>query len=491
MLMLPAFRKEYNKAKSLHDRHKFTESLKVLGAVYEQILLCGDKKLTAETIALTGYNNFYLGSYELCLKQFAEAGVLFKELNMMEELATIETSHGATYRRFGLYSLSLFKNLEALTYAFQTPGEYVVASILLNVSCSLYDLGHTGKAFRALDTAILICEKHAGNEKYEMAKMLSLNNKANFMGMQKRFDEMLELLEGSRTIADRYAHISWRNLIESNIAQCLMKLDRHEEAYRILQDVIKKRKNLPDDHHMTNLMKMGVIHKEYLHDDAQFLEYFDKALKLAEKKKMIYRQILIYNNLKSHYLQAGDTGQVQRIGKRLEDLERQDAMNKQTGGIEKLFDASLLAVENKLNEEKQKPGLLHRYDYLTGVYSYTQRKITRHVPFRDIAFGEIRDNYLYLHTFTKDSSGRWVLDSGHRIRKTMKDFITEIGDAGVFFAKTHNSFLVNMAWLSGDSLKGHVLYIGEKEIKVSDTYRSSFKSSLNNFLEREIGLPEQ
>ena len=82
-----------------------------------------------------------------------------------------------------------------------------------------------------------------------------------------------------------------------------------------------------------------------------------------------------------------------------------------------------------------------------------------------------------------------VLEEGHRVRKTMKEFVAEISTSEAFFARIHNSFIINLYWLSRDSVKGgDAIIVGNKELKISDTYRSAFKEKLNAFLESELVL---
>ncbi len=52
-----------------------------------------------------------------------------------------------------------------------------------------------------------------------------------------------------------------------------------------------------------------------------------------------------------------------------------------------------------------------------------------------------------------------VLEEGHKVRKTMKDFIEEINTSAAFFARIHNSFIINLYWIDKDSLKGGVRYL--------------------------------
>ena len=205
--------------------------------------------------------------------------------------------------------------------------------------------------------------------------------------------------------------------------------------------------------------------------------------------KILYRQIIILKELRDYYSRVNDHVRLEQIESKLRTLEEQDGMNKQTAGMEKFFDAILLSAEDKLREKEQTPEFLNRCDYLIGTYSYTYHGVTRHVPLRDIAFCEIKDNDLHIYTFAKSSSGQTLLTEGHRIRKTMKEFVSEINDSGAFFARIHNSFIVNLGWLSRDCMKtASSISIGGRELKITDTYRSQFKKKLNAFLESEYNL---
>ncbi len=484
-----AIQDTYKKAKALYDRKKFAESNKVLESIDEQVRLLGDKKLIGKFLALAGDNNFNLGNYQQCLQQFQEAEKVFKELKLMQELAEAENNLSAVYRRLGLVALSLFKNLEALTYSFQTNEEFVMNSSLMNAAVSLFDTGFTDKAFRALDTAMLVCDKHGGDEKYEEMRIVILNNKATFCIALRRFDETLPLLEQARALAAQYSVENRLMYIDSNMSMCLIKLNRVEEGFRLLESVIKRRGNVYDDHYVADIVKMGLIYKEHFRDEGRFLAYFDRGLKLAETKNLPARQIFINRILKDYYNSTGNHQQEQLFEKKLKALEEQDTINKQTGGIEKLFDTNVLAIENMLREKERKPEFLDQFDYLIGTYTYTHFGITRHVLLRDIAFCEIRGNYLYIHTLIKTPSGQMVLEESHKLRKTMKEFIDEIHTSMACFARIHNSFIVNLYWLDKDSVKGYdSLLIGGTELKISYTYRSTFKEKLNAFLEQPFGV---
>ena len=136
----------FKKAKAFHERHKFAESNEVMNPVL-QTTYNGDKKVWAEMLLMAGDNNFHLGNYQLSLHQFSEAEKIFKDLKLIQQLAQAENNLGAVYKRLGLQSHALFKNLEALTYSFQTHEEFVMTSSLMNAATSLFDTGYPEKGF--------------------------------------------------------------------------------------------------------------------------------------------------------------------------------------------------------------------------------------------------------------------------------------------------------------------------------------------------------
>ena len=162
----------------------------------------------------------------------------------------------------------------------------------------------------------------------------------------------------------------------------------------MLEAVLKKRKNVHDDHYVADLIKIGLVYQLRFYDHPKFLKYMGRALKLAESKKLLSRQIFINQTLKDYYNSINDKDQAQRFEKCLKTLEDQYNINKQTGGIEKLFDTNVIAVENMLREKAKKPAFLYRYDYLIGSYAYSVHGVTRRVLLRDIAFCEVRGNYM-------------------------------------------------------------------------------------------------
>jgi tetratricopeptide (TPR) repeat protein len=488
---LPLLRKNYQAAKNLNARQKYAESNKLLDVIFKQPEAASDKKFWGEVISLAGDNNFHLGNYALTLQQFQEAEKIFKELKLIGELAEAEINLGAIYKRLGLYAHALFKTLESLTYSFQVNDEYAVTVSLMNAAMSLFETGHADKAFRALDMAMVLCDKNEGHEQYVRMRLVLMNNKATLYIGLKRFEETMELLEQARKIAKKYTQQDQLLYIESNIALCLLKLNRVDEAYKLLRTVIKRRKNVYDDHYVADLIKMGQICKMHFKDEGRFLDYTGRALKLAAGKNLIARQIFIYRVLRDYYSEKSDNAQAKLVEVKLKALEERDGLNKQTGGIERLFDTNMLAVENMLREKEEKPEFLNRYDYMIGTYSYSVHGLTRHIPLRDIGFCEVRGNYMFIHTFVKNAAGKLVLHEGHKLRKTMKDFILEIDTSAAFFARIHNSFLINLYRLPNEEPKaGNSVFIGGRELKISDTYRSGFKKKLNAFFEQELSLQQ-
>ncbi len=195
----------YKEAKNLYDHHKFDEASKILERLNKPVLQSGEKEFAGDFLALAGDNNFSLGNYQQSLQQYLEAEKIFKELKLMQKLAVAAYNLGAAYRRLGLHAHALLKNLESLTYSFQANEEYVMTSSLMNAALSLFDTGYTEKAFRALDTGLLVCDKNAGTRKYEEMRIAILNNKATFCLSLKRFDETLNILLHAREIATKYS----------------------------------------------------------------------------------------------------------------------------------------------------------------------------------------------------------------------------------------------------------------------------------------------
>ena len=71
----------------------------------------------------------------------------------------------------------------------------------------------------------------------------------------------------------------------------------------------------------------------------------------------------------------------------------------------------------------------------------------------------------------------------YTVRKTLKEFISEINTAASYFVRVHGSFIVNLYWISKFPQKNiSRLAIGDKELPVSETYRSAFRDGLNAFL---------
>jgi DNA-binding LytR/AlgR family response regulator len=483
---LTGLEENFSKAKVLLEKHEYANANSILVELVKHAVGDNCEKLRGDILSLMGDCNFYLGNYQQSIEQFKEAESIFKKLKLMLELAGNAGNLGAVYKRLGLYSLSMLKYLESMTYLFETGDDLSIASSLMNAASALYDAGYPEKAYRALDSAFALCDKHAGSTNYEEIRLLILNNKATYYLRSSKYEDAFDLLKDAKSLAKKFSIDNQLMTIESNHILCLIRLNRLDEAYQLLSPVLSKRKKVYDDHYVADLVKMGILERDLKKNDEKFFEYLNKALKIADSKKLLSRIIFINQVLRDHFLKRNDKAGAEKFVSALKALEEQDKVNKQTGGLEKLFDAKLFSIEAKLHKKEQKPALFSRFNYLTGTYSYTQHGITKHIPLRDIAFCEVKGNYMSIYTYVSNPSGSEALHETCRLRKTMKEFISELEDSGTFFTRIHNSFIINLSYLSNDSLKScEVLHIAGKELKISDTYRKTFKESANAFFRHE------
>jgi tetratricopeptide (TPR) repeat protein len=482
----PGLQKKVDEAKVLSEKRQYAKSNKLLEALVGQISGSEKRKIKADALSLMAYNNSNLCNYQQSLEQFQQAEGIFKELKLVRDLVGATTSAGVLFKQLGLYTHSILKHLESLTYLSEMNDELLMAACLLNAGSTLYESGNPEKAYRAFDSALALCDKHKGEARYEEIRVLVLNNKASFFLRSGRFSEAVPLLNSAKIIAKNFSINKHLISTESNLADCLIKLNRNEEAYQLLSSILRIKKPVFGDVYVGILIKMGMLQRDFLKDEAKFFEYLGRALKIAESKKLITRMILINRVLKDHYHAKGDKANMEKAGARLKTLEEQDQLNKQTGGAEKLFDAKLFMIEAKLSKKKEEPGFFRQFDYLTGTYSYSKRGITRHIPLKDIAFCEVKRNYMSIYSYSTDSTGNKALHEAYRMRKTMKEFMLELDESGKYFARIHNSFIVNLSYLNDDSLNsGDAIKIAGKELRLSDTYRKEFKESVNAFFRYE------
>ena len=122
--------------------------------------------------------------------------------------------------------------------------------------------------------------------------------------------------------------------------------------------------------------------------------------------------------------------------------------------------------------------MLSEHDFLINTYTYQYRKITYHIPLRDIAYVEVRRDYLHIFTVSDPDLDRFEMVQAHQIRKPLKDFVAEVSGAASYFVRIHGSFLVNLLWVSKFPQKNlKCILIGTTELTISDTYRPIFKLS--------------
>lgn len=478
----------YKQARQLHQEQQFVRSNTLIDTILAEARPVIDK-LKGDVLMLRGENNFAIGNYKESLNDCIEAERIFKELKLIPELSEVANNTGAVYNRLGLLAHALFKQLEALTYCFQTGDDYSMARTLFNAAVSFFDSAHMDKAMQTMDTVLLICERYPGEVRYEQIRVMIYHNKTTYgYILMNKFEEGLALLLRARDIAVKYSFSDKIPYIESNIAQCLMKLDRYEEAYQLLGSMLQKSGEIHDDLYVVDLAKMALIYRDHFHDEAKFLETFDRCVKMAEEKGLIARQIRLNEILKDHYENKGNEKQAEKIAQKLKELNELNNPNKQITGLDQLFDTNLLAVENTLKQKREEPEFSRRYDYLIGTYSYTVFGITKHIFLRDIVYIEAKGNYLYI--YVRKPGARLVVDEeAHKVRKTMKEFMTEINDSEVFFAQTHKSFIVNLCCIPDAPLKGASSILLEPvEVKISNSFRKEFIEKLNAFYKLEMTL---
>ena len=145
--------------------------------------------------------------------------------------------------------------------------------------------------------------------------------------------------------------------------------------------------------------------------------------------------------------------------------------------------ANIDAVEDKSRVKDKIGDLLSEHDFLINLYSYQYQRSNHQVPLRDIVYVEVQKNYLLIYTVANPDINKFEMVQVHTVRKTLKEFINEINTAASYFMRVHGSFIVNLYWISKFPQKNlSRLGIGDKELPVSETYRSAFREGLNTFL---------
>ena len=485
----PPLEKSLAEARKLQKQCEFEASNNILKDICRHQGSNKNEKFWGDVAAAFGENYFAIGNYTLALPQFLEAERIFKQLQLAEELAQAAGNVGVAYRKLGLLGHSLLKYLESLTYALELPDTLTLASSLMHAAAVLFDIGKTDKAFKALDTTLLCCDKKPDDLHFDELRVVALNNKATFYIHLQQFEKAVQLLEEAKTVVrEKCPRSRHSSMVYSNITLCLMRLKRFDEAYELLKKQIQKRKNLHDDQQIADMVKLALIYREHFKNNAEFLKLTKVALKAAVDRKLLARQLYIYRLLKDYYTKENKPAELRPVETSLQKLEEQDQLNRQTAGMENLLDAKLFAIEKKLLAAEGMPSYLNRFDYLTGSFSYNIKGVTAYVPLRDIGFCEVKGNYMFVQTFARNKEGLVVRGECYKVRKTMKEFVDDIETSKQYFSRVHNSFIVNLFYAGPDSMKANLLNIGDNQIKVSDTYRKPFKQDLNSFLRQKATL---
>ena len=476
---------KYDQAIALSSQGKFNESIELLvPLILDEI---EDKELLANMSYLMGMDHWRVGLYNESITYFQKALPLMKELRLNKKLPSILNAVGLIYRKSGSFRDALVQFLEGLFYAFQMDDKHSMVAITSNIAMVMLEMDDWERSNKGYDTAFELCRDLPDSQEFNTIRCQILLNKCILLYTHKqiREDGVIALLAQIQEILDSATGVGLsRSLIEIFIAHSYIQIQKYELAYDLLKD-----KELPDTKiinvsNTIGLVDLGIIHKALFHDEALFMKYMDKAFKIAEEGDMFQVILSIHQELEKHYTQKGNTNLAEFHRTKLESLKEENSKSQDVGYLRSIVEANIDAVESKSKlKNKIEDKILSEHDFLINSYSYQYHKINYQVPLRDIVFVEVQKNYLLIYTVANADITQFEMTQIYKVRKPLKEFISEIDTAAPYFVRIHGSFIVNLYWISKFPQKNlSRLSIGDKELPISESYRSDFRDQINVFM---------
>lgn len=474
---------KYPEALKLFAQGNFTAAIDILAEYADDSL--DDKEMLANIRYVMGMCHWRIGRFDEAVSHFQKAQSLMKELRLRLKLPSVCNSLGLIYRKSGQFRDALVQFIEGLFYAFQLDDKNSMIAISCNIALCMQEMGDWERSIRGYDAALQLCNKLSDSQETNDFKCKILLNKCLILYSfgQVRKEDVLDYLAQVQDILDH--NDLGLNLpeIETFMAHSYVQIEEYEKAFQILKGKDISDPNVISVSKVINLINLGIIHKQLHHDEVSFLKFQAHALNMAEEYKMLHAVMSVHQVLLKHYQSVGDKALTEFHEKKLKALKENNIKGEEIGYLDSILEAHLDAVESKSHTEDKIDDLLPEHDFLINNYTYHYRGINYSIPLRDIVYGEIKGDYLSLHTISDPDLDHFELAQTHKIRKPLKDFIGEINTAAEYFVKIHGSFIVNLYWVSKFPQKNlSRLTIGKKELTVSDTYRPVFREKLNGFL---------
>ena len=470
---------------TLSSQGKFNDSIELLAPFISDEI--EDKDLLANISYLMGLDHWRVGYYTDAVAYFEKAQLLMKELRLYKKLPSVKNSLGLIFRKSGDYRNALVQFLEGLFYAFQLDDKQSMVALTSNIAMVMLEMDDWERSNKGYDTAFDLCQGLPDSSDANTIKCKILLNKCILLYTHKQIKEegVRALLSQVQEIISSDQGVGYnRHEIEIFIAHSYVQIEDYKMALDLLKD-----KELPDTANINvsntiGLADLGIIYKALYQDEVLFLSYLDKAYKIAEEYDMFQVVLSIHQTLEKHFAQKGNTHLAEFHKTKLQHLKDDNSKSQDVGYLRSIVEANIDAVESKSRiNGKIEDTILSEHDFLINTYSYQYHKINYQVPLRDIVYVEVQKNYLLLYTVANSDITQFELAQVHRVRKPLKELISEIDTAAPYFVRIHGSFIVNLYWISKFPQKNFSrLAIGDKELPISESYRSDFRDQMNNFL---------
>lgn len=470
---------------ALSAQGKFNASIELLAPhVSDQV---EDKELLANMRYLMGLDHWRVGLYNDAVVYFEKSLVQLKELRLYKRLPSIKNSLGLIQRKSGDYRDALVHFLEGLFYAFQLDDKLSMVALTSNIAMVMLEMDDWKRSDRGYDTAFDLCLGLPNSPDVNAIKCKILLNKCILLYTHKQIKEdgVLTLLAQVNQIASSGQGLSYNQReIEIFIAHSYVQIREYKLAFDLLRD-----KELFDQKNISvantiSMVDLGIIQKALYHDQPLFLDYLDKAYKIAKEYDMFQVLLAIHQELYTHHTEQGNIDLASFHKIQLDTLKTENSRSQDVGYLRSIVEANIDAVESKSRiKDKIEDTILSEHDFLINTYSYQYHKINYQVPLRDIVYVEVQKNYLLIYTVANSDIAKFELAQIHTVRKPLKEFVSEIDKAAPYFVRIHGSFIVNLYWISKFPQKNFSrLSIGDKELPISESYRTDFRDQMNNFL---------
>ena len=409
-----------------------------------------DKEMVSNIRYMMGMGHWRIGRFDEAVFHFRIAQRWMKELRLYKRLPSVNNSLGLIFRKSGQFRDALVQFIEGLFYAFQLEDKNSMIAITCNIALSMQEMGDWERSMRGYDAALQLSMGLPDTLATNDFKCKILLNKClilySFGQMHKH--EVLDHLAQVKDIID-HCDLGF-NLpeIETFMAHSYIQIEEYEKAFSILKDKDITANRAVTPPHAINMISMALIRKHLHHDEAVFFQLIGQVSAMAAEYKMLHVSLTVHQVLQRHYESVGNVELAEFHAKSLKKLKEDSEKDQEIGYLNSILEANLDAIENKSRSSEHIEDLLSEHDFLINTYSYQHRKIVYHVPLRDIVYVEIKGDYLSIYTVSDPDIHHFTMVQTHKIRKPLKDFISEINHATTYFVRIHGSFIVNLYWVS-------------------------------------------